>query len=190
MIAPGVPPDEPTHIGIIGLYAEAPFFIHDTPESHPLGLVTRVPFLYHFLLGKLTTLNVFGLSKILFLRLINVAMSMTIVIVAYRLAVRVTGSFPVRILFLVMVTNTLMHTFISSVVSYDNLVNLLAVTGIFSLIAFFQSDRPLHLLAFFVTMPLGVLTKLSFLPASRPVFGSTGATCSSTEEWIRLANRC
>jgi hypothetical protein len=163
-IAPGIPPDEPTHIGIIELYARAPLMIDDTPESYPLGLVTRVPFLYHLLLGKLTTLNLFGVSSTLFLRLINVALSMITIVVAYRLAQRIVDGWPTRVLFLVMATNTLMYTFISAVVSYDNLVNLFAVTSLAALIGFLRSGQPRGLAAWLVWTLLGSLTKLAFLP--------------------------
>jgi len=163
-IAPGIPPDEPTHIGIIELYARAPLMIDDSPESYSFGLVTRVPFLYHLFLGKLTILNLFGISSTLFLRLINVALSMITIVVAYRLAQRIADGWPTRVLFLVMTTNTLMYTFISAVVSYDNLVNLFAVTSLAALLAFLRSGQPRDLAGWLVWTLLGSLTKLTFLP--------------------------
>jgi hypothetical protein len=163
-IAPGVPPDEPTHVGIIELYASTPFMIEDTPESYSLGLVTRVPFLYHFVLGKLSMLRPAGVDGTLWLRLINVVLSMATVVVAYRLAQRLVADWPTRILFLVMATNTLMFTFIGAAVSYDNLVNLFAVTSLAALLDFLRSERPRALLALLVWVLFGSLTKLTFLP--------------------------
>jgi hypothetical protein len=163
-IAPGVPPDEPTHVGIIELYASTALMIEDGQESHPLGLVTRVPFLYHFVLGKLSALRPPGVDGTLWLRLINVVLSMTAVLVAYRFAQRLVEDWPTRILFLVMTTNTLMFTFVGAAVSYDNLVNLFAVTSLVSLFGFLHSERPRELLAWLVWVLLGSLTKVTFLP--------------------------
>jgi hypothetical protein len=163
-IAPGIPPDEPTHLGIIGLYAEAPLLIEDSPESYGFGLVTRQPHLYYFTLGKLAALNVFGMDEVLYLRLINVVLAMMTVLAGYRLASRLTGNPLVRIVFLVMATNTLMFTFIGGAVSYDNLVNLLAVLSISAFIAFIQDENPVDLLLFLLWNFLGTLTKTTFLP--------------------------
>jgi hypothetical protein len=70
----------------------------------------------------------------------------------------------VRILFLVMATNTLMFTFIGSAVSYDNLVNLLAVLSVASLVGFVATEKPSQLLLFLLWNFLGTLTKTTFLP--------------------------
>lgn len=165
-ITPGVPPDEPTHVGVIGLWAESPLWIQDSPASHPYGLVTRVPFLYHLLLGKLEALGraLFGFEGLLFLRLLNVALSALTLALAYRLARRLSGDPLVRLLFLLMATNTLMLTFLGAAVSYDNLVNLLAVLALSALWAFLAEGRPEALLGFLLWSVLGGLTKVSFLP--------------------------
>lgn len=165
-IAPGVPPDEPTHVGVVGLYADSPLGIEDSPASHPYGLVTRVPFLYHLLLGHLAALGraLFAVEELLFLRLLNVVLSALTLILSYRLACRLSGDPLVRLLFLVMATNTLMLTFLGAAVSYDNLVNLLAVLALSALWAFLAEGRPEALLGFLLWNVLGGLTKVSFLP--------------------------
>lgn len=163
-IAPGVPPDEPTHVGIASLYAESALGVEDTPASYRYGLVTHVPFLYHLVLGKLSLLNVFGVNELLFLRLLNVTLSVLTLGLAWRLAHRLTDRASVRLLFLVLVSNTLMYTFLGAAVSYDNLVNLLAVAALLSLVAFLHQGGPAALLSFVACNALGALTKLSFLP--------------------------
>jgi 4-amino-4-deoxy-L-arabinose transferase-like glycosyltransferase len=163
-IAPEIPPDESTHLGIIGLHAEAPLLIDDSPESYRFGLVTRQPRLYHFMLGKLAALNVFGMDDVFYLRLINVILAMLTVVAGYRLASRLSENSLVRILFLVMATNTLMFTFIGGAVSYDNLVNLLAVLSVAAFISFIRTERPIDLLLFLLWNFLGTLTKATFLP--------------------------
>lgn len=163
-IAPGIPPDEPTHLGIIELYSEALFLIQDSPESYSLGLVTHVPFLYHLLMGKLLTINPFGLEVHTYLRLWNVLLSACTVVLAYRLAVELTTNRLARILFLVMLTNTLMYTFIGAAVSYDNLVHLLAVASLYALVRFTKMPGPSALLAFAACVLAGTLTKITLLP--------------------------
>jgi hypothetical protein len=163
-INPELPPDESTHLGIIGLYAESPLFIDDSPESHKFGLVTRQPHLYYFALGKLAVLNIFGMNDVLYLRLLNVILAMLTVIAGYRLAAHLTRNSLIRILFLVMTTNTLMFTFIGGAVSYDNLVNLLAVLSVLAFIAFVRTENSADLLLFLLWSFLGTLTKTTFLP--------------------------
>jgi 4-amino-4-deoxy-L-arabinose transferase-like glycosyltransferase len=163
-INPELPPDESTHLGIIGLYAESPLFIDDSPESHKFGLVTRQPHLYYFALGKLAVLNIFGMNDVLYLRLLNVILAMLTVIAGYRLAAHLTRNSLIRILFLVMTTNTLMFTFIGGAVSYDNLVNLLAVLSVMAFIAFVRTENSADLLLFLLWSFLGTLTKTTFLP--------------------------
>jgi 4-amino-4-deoxy-L-arabinose transferase-like glycosyltransferase len=163
-IKPELPPDESTHLGIIGLYAETPLFIDDSPESHGFGLVTRQPHLYYFVLGKLLALNLFGVDDLLYLRLINVILAMLTIVAGYRLATRLTESPLVRILFLVMTTNTLMFTFMGGAVSYDNLVNLLAVLSVSAFVALVRTGEPTDLLCFLLWNFLGTLTKTTFLP--------------------------
>jgi hypothetical protein len=105
-IAPEIPPDESTHLGIIRLYAETPLLIDNSPESYRFGLVTRQPSLYYFLLGKLAAINFFGMNDVLYLRLINVVLAMLTVVVGYRIASRLTDDSLIRLVYLVVVTNT------------------------------------------------------------------------------------
>jgi hypothetical protein len=163
-IAPGIPPDEPTHVGIVKLYAETPFLIEDSPESYHFGLVTRTPFLYYWLMGKFALLDLFGMDDTIYLRILNVILSMLTALVGYRLAARLCLDPLVRVLFLVMVTNTLMFTFIGAAVSYDNLVNLLATLALYALVSFAKNDEPRQLLLLALWIALGALTKITFLP--------------------------
>ena len=163
-VAPGVPPDETDHAAIAALYSETLLGIEDSPASHPHGLVTRVPFLYHLAMGKLLALNVFGLDDLLYLRLLNAVLALATLAAAWRLACRMTDDIPVRLLFLVLATNTLTVTFLGGAVNYDNLVQLLAVLAVSSLVAFLQEERPAALAGFALWNLLGALTKITFLP--------------------------
>jgi hypothetical protein len=163
-IVPGLPPDEETHVGIARLYSETLLTVDDSPASYPHGLVTHVPYLYHLMMGKLLALNLFGTDDYLYLRLWNVLLGMVTVAVAYRLVTRLSDDLWVRGLFLVLFTNTLMYTFLSAAVTYDNLVNLLAVVSLYFLVAFFQNDSSTDLCGFLASVGLGCRTKTTFLP--------------------------
>lgn len=169
-IEPGLPPDESTHLGLAELYSEAWLLPGDTPRSYPLGLISHTPFAYHLLMGKLLLLNVFGFETHHFLRLMNILLSGLGLGLAYRLSLDLMDDVLARLLFLLMLTNTLMYTFISAAVSYDNLVNPLAVYAILLLLRYFRSEEPVHLLAAAFWVGVGCLTKVTFLPLV-PILG-------------------
>ena len=190
-LGPGVPPDEGTHVGIIELYSKTPFLVADSPESYSLGLVTHVPYLYHLLMGKVLALGVPGIDPLLLLRLLNVGLASAGFVVAWRLAVAMTDSVPARVLFVVMVSNVPMFTFLGAAVSYDNLVNLLAVSSILSLISFLRSGRPESLMLLLLWIALGALTKITFLPLAlilvvAVVVDRRGALFGDVKELARL----
>ncbi len=172
-VGQGVPPDEMTHIGIIQLYAETLFGIEDSAASLPHGLVTHVPYLYYFLMGKVAAL--LG-SDYTTLRVLNIGLALTSLVVAYRLSVLVLESRLKRVLFFVMLTNTLMFGFLSASVNYDNLINLLALLALYFLVRYLypspgrlSSVKPADLLLFFISTMLGLLTKGTFLMLA-PIF--------------------
>jgi hypothetical protein len=169
-INPNVPPDEITHVGIIQLYASAPVFIEDTPSSYQYGLVTRNPYLYYFLLGKLLKLNFLAINPYLILRICNIVLAASTIFFSLRLTMFLTQNFLVRILFILMLTNTPMLTFLSASVSYDNLANLLAVLSLYSLFSFFETKNYISLWCFLVCTLSGTLTKISFLPLGLILF--------------------
>lgn len=163
-ISPFVPPDEVTHLGLSQIFAKVFLLPDNSPATYEYGLVTNIPWLYYWLMGKLLPLNVFGISDLLFLRLLNIPFAFGTVYYAWRLLRLLTDNPYAQLLLVVAMTNTLMFTFLSASVSYDNLTNLLAAMAIYYLFAFFK-DRSGHLLAASLICQLaGCLTKVSFLP--------------------------
>ncbi len=166
-VGQGVPPDEMTHIGIIQLYAESGLGIENSTASLQHGLVTHVPYLYYFLLGKAAAL--LG-SDYITLRVLNIGLALASLIVAYQLSLLMLKNRLMRVLFFVMLTNTLMFSFLSASVNYDNLANLLALLAIYFLVRYLRplskcSDtaKSANLLLFFISTLLGLLTKGTFL---------------------------
>jgi hypothetical protein len=156
-------PDEITHFGISQIFSHSLLPPSDSPQSYPFGLITHVPVLYYFLMGKLLPLDVVGLSHLIFLRLVNAALGLATVFIGWRVMRRLVANTGVRLLFLVLLTDTLMFTFLCAGVSYDNLANLLAAASLWCLLAYFQGERTPALLGFLACLCGGALTKTSSL---------------------------
>jgi len=169
-ISPYVPPDEVTHFGICRIFSRVLFLPDNSPASYQYGLVTNVPWLYYWIMGKLLHLNFFGISDLLFLRLLNIPLAFGTIYYALRMLRLFSEDRPARILLLAAMTNTMMFSFLSASVSYDNLTNLLAAMAVYYLLAFFRKGRG-NLLALSVLCQLaGCLAKLTLLPLV-PILG-------------------
>lgn len=163
-ISPSAPPDEETHYGISQIFSRVLLLPVNSPETYRFGLVTNVAWLYYWLMGKLLHLNIFGLPDLVFLRILNIPFAFGTVCFAWRTLRLITEDRLARILLLVAMTNTLMFTFLSASVSYDNLTNLLAAMSVYYLLAFFKNRSGSLLLLSFVCQLAGCLTKQTFLP--------------------------
>jgi len=157
-------PDEASWYGIVQVFSRAVWLPVDSPESYPFGLVTHFPSLYFFLMGKALVGNVFPISDLFFLRLINVGIGLLTIFFAWRLCCLLTDLLSARLLFLTMLTNSLMLTFLFGAVSYDNLVNLLSVMAFYFFCAFSLKRQVMPLLFAFISVLAGCLTKITFLP--------------------------
>ncbi|HFQ81997.1 MAG TPA: hypothetical protein ENK33_11590 [Desulfobacterales bacterium] len=163
-IGRGVFPDESTWFGISRLFSANLLPPSDSAASYHLGLITHIPDLYFWLMGRLLHLNVFPLTDLIFLRLVNVALGLTAIFFAWRLITLLVDSSAVRLLFMVMMTSTMMLTFIYGAVNYDNLSTLLAVTSLYYLSRFFREHGYNDLIGWAVLTLAGTMTKNVFLP--------------------------
>ena len=163
-ISPDIPPDEVTHFGICTVFANYPLLPVNSPDSYQYGLVTNIPWLYYWTMGKLLWLNVTGLPDLVFLRLVNIPLAFGTVWYACRLLRLLTQSRLALILMTVAMTNTLMFSFLSASVSYDNLTNLFAAMAIYYLFAFFREGSAPKLALGLLSLLAGCLTKITFLP--------------------------
>jgi hypothetical protein len=115
-------------------------------------------------MGKLLAVNFLGISDLIFLRLLNIPLAFALVFYVWRTLRLVTDDRLTQILLVVAMTNTMMLTFLSAFVTYDNLANLLAAMSVYYLLAFFRNRSPLLLGVSFVCQLAGCLTKITFLP--------------------------
>lgn len=163
-ISPSVPPDEFTHFAVSRIFSKVFLLPSDSPETYQYGLVSHVPWLYYWLMGKLVHLNFLGLPDLTFLRLCNVPLGLGSVWFAWRTLKLLTEKRLPQLLLVVMMTNTIMFTFLSASLSYDNLVNFFAAAAVYFLFAFFR-ERNGNLLAGSILCQLaGCLAKTAFLP--------------------------
>jgi len=163
-ISPHVPPDEVTHFGISTIFSTAFLLPGNSPASYQYGLVTNIPWLYYWIMGKLLHLNFFGVSDLVFLRILNIPFAFATVYFVRRLTTLLTDDAIVRLLVVVAMTNTLMFSFVSASVSYDNLTNLLAAMSFYYLTSFFKNRSAGCLAMSIICVLAGCLTKLTFLP--------------------------
>lgn len=163
-IAAFVPPDEVTHAGLCKIFSKVFLLPDNSPETYEFGLVTNIPWLYYWTMGKLLHLNFFGISDLVFLRLLNIPLAFGTVWYAVRLLSLLTTNRLIMLLLVVVTTNTPMFSFLSASVSSDNLTNLLAAMAIYYQFVFLR-DRSAGLLGASLLCQLaGCLTKITFLP--------------------------
>ncbi len=159
-----VPPDEVTHAGLCKIFSKVFLFPENSPATYEFGLATNTAWLYYWIMGKLLHLNIFGLSDLVFLRLLNIPLAFGTVWYSIRLLRLLTDNRLAQLLLIVVITNTPMFSLLSASVSYDNLANLLAAMAIYYEFAFFKNRSGGLLGASLLCQMAGSLTKITFLP--------------------------
>lgn len=159
-----VPPDEVTHAGLCKIFSKAFLLPENSPATYEFGLVTNTPWLYYWIMGKLLHLNFFGISDLVFLRLLNIPLAFGTAWYALRLLRLLTDNRLAQLLLIVVITNTPMFSLLSASVSYDNLTNFLATMAIYYLFAFFKERSVGFLAASILCQLAGSLTKATYLP--------------------------
>jgi len=158
------PPDETTRFTLCQVFSKTLLLPKNTEETYSLGLVTHIPYLYYFLMGKCLKLNFFPVSDLVFLRFINCLLSFGTVVYGYKWIRLVTPNRLCHLFFVVLITNTAMFSFLGAAVSYDNMTNFFAVTALYYLHLFFQNTDTNSFLLFVISILGGALTKASYLP--------------------------
>jgi hypothetical protein len=157
------PPDETTRFALCQVFSKTLLLPKNSEETYSLGLVTHIPYLYYFLMGKCLKLNFFPVSDLVFLRFINCLLSFGTVVYGYKWIRLVTANRICHLLFVILITNTAMFSFLGAAVSYDNMTNFFAVTALYYLHLFFQNTNVSNFLLFVVSILGGALSKVSYL---------------------------
>lgn len=165
LVHPLVPPDEIDHVGRIQAYAATWGLPEDSPGSFAHGLISHRPYLFYWTMGRVWQLaEHLPASSLAVLRLANALLALATAIYGWRWIRLVSGRPLVQILFVVMLTNTLMFTGVGASVTYDNPLHAFAAMGIFHWFAFRRDRRPPNLLWLAIALGAGALSKRTFLP--------------------------
>ncbi len=159
-----IPPDEVTHAGISKVFSKVFLLPANSPETYEFGLVTNIPWLYYWFMGKLLHLNIFGLPDLVFLRLLNIPFAFGTLLYTLRLLRLMTENRLAQLLLIIVMTNIPMFSLLSASVSYDNLANLLAAMAIYYQFAYFRYRSGGMLVSSLLCQMAGSLTKTTFLP--------------------------
>ena len=161
-----IPPDEVEHFAKTQVYGETLWIPERVgePDSYVRATLGYEPGAYYLLAGKLAHLNVFGISDLLFLRLLSVLLGLGMVCVGWRFVERITENRIAQVLFVVMLTNTTMVVVTQSSVTYDALANFLGALALLLLLSFFIEKTAATLVGLLLCLALGTLTKTPMIP--------------------------
>jgi len=137
------------------------------PELARFGTSLAFPHLYHLLLGGLLTLfnlDPFEFDTVVFLRLFNVGLTCITLVFFLALGNITASDRRAPILALAVLTNLFMFTFLSSGVSYDNLLLVCAMGFLYFSAQILKRVRPSDALWVVLFGAAGSVTKLSFPP--------------------------
>ncbi|MBF0360872.1 MAG: hypothetical protein HQK49_07665 [Oligoflexia bacterium] len=171
----GVFPDENEHFERILLYVRGNFlFITDNAETLTYGPLRTAPFFYHYLMAQLLKLNLWGIEPHLYFRYINIIFALIRFYFTYLIVKEVVHDRVIRLIILMVITNIMMLVSLSAAVSYDNLINCLAVISFYYLIKIvqnktvqsktIQSNKRWYIEMFILVTLIGTVTKITYLP--------------------------
>ncbi len=178
---PAIPPDEITHVSRIEVFERTWGIPGPQIDLARVGFIPGEPYLFYWIAARLMPLNVFPISDLVFARLLMVALHMGTLVYAVRWMRLFSGDPLARILFTVMITNTLMFTLMSATVSYDGLAVFCSAASVFHLTSFLRRRElpSLLWLGFFVLF--GMAAKVTFLPLAFILI-----VCVAMANWRRV----
>lgn len=175
----GIIPDEPSHFYVSTLFSTTWGFPEVTERALTLGhrQFDRFPFLFYWINGRVLRLSSLALPAMsewqgmLVLRLTSVIYSILTLVFVYYLAGEVLRKRWWPLLAVFFTSNTLMFTFTSGGVSYDNLTILCSTAGIYYLVRTLRGKNlAANSLAWIFFIALGALVKKTILPLALVMF--------------------
>ena len=161
----GISPDSFYHLEVSKEYSTTLGIPQNTPDTYQWRDITRIPYLYFWINGRILNINNGLIDEVILLRLVNVIFSLGTIYVVYLLSKEVLKGKWERILPVFLLANTLMFVFLSSSINYDNLANLLSVISILFFVKFVKSKLDIkYLLLMMLFLCIGGLTKFTILP--------------------------
>ena len=163
----GVSPDSYYHLRVSQAYSTTLGIPQNTPQTYKWRDITRIPYLYFWINGRILNINNGVIDEVVLLRIINVIYSLGTVYVMYLLSKEIFKDKWKRVLPVFFLTHTLMFVFLSSSINYDNLANLLSTLSIYFFVKFVKKGINLkYLLLMLLSLCIGALTKSTVLPVA------------------------
>lgn len=163
----GVSPDSYYHLRVSQAYSTTLGIPQNTPQTYQWRDITRIPYLYFWINGRILNINNGVIDEVVLLRVINVIYSLGTVYVMYLLSKEIFKDKWKRVLPVFFLTHTLMFVFLSSSINYDNLANLLSTLSIYFFVKFVKKGINLkYLLLMLLSLCIGALTKSMVLPVA------------------------
>lgn len=161
----GISPDENYHFNVSKAYATTLGIPPNTSTTYQFGDITTGAFLYFWVNGRVLNINIFGLEELLLLRIVSILFSTGTLLTVYLLSKELIKNKLYQIIPVVLLANTLMFTFLSAMVNYDNLANLFAALSILVFVKILKNPKNLnYVFLWIIFASLGALTKFTILP--------------------------
>lgn len=163
-ISDGSIPDEEYHIRLSSIHEKENDWIptvDNTKESYRLGEISRIGYLYHFINSKLLKLNIFDISDYTWLRLFNPIYGLISLILIYKITLVAFKEKNVALFSTLLFMTSIMFLFLSSGISYDNLVILLTLASIYYLVRFIEAKEIILFITSLIFIFLASLAKYS-----------------------------
>jgi 4-amino-4-deoxy-L-arabinose transferase-like glycosyltransferase len=164
----GVSPDSYYHLRVSQAYSTTLGIPSNTPQTYKWRDITRIPYLYFWVNGRVLNINDGVIDEVVLLRIINIIYSLGTVYVMYLLSKEIFKDKWKRVFPVFFLTHTLMFVFLSSSINYDNLANLLSTLSIYFFVKFVKKEGIdlKYLLLMLLSLCIGALTKTTVLPVS------------------------
>jgi len=160
----GHPPDEVYHIRLSQEYKRpSVFVIKDRPDLVSNNIISGNPNLYHFIQGKVLIFTN-NYNDFRFLRLFNFFLGLIFFIACIKTINLYTNNIFTRIIFLFLITNTVMILYTFGAVSYDNPINLLAIFSFYYFYQLTKNNNHKSFINFLLISVVGSLIKFTYIP--------------------------
>ncbi len=167
--------DESYHFGLIQFFTQHlnPIVSTQDPSTYSYGNIAHNPsWLYHYLLSfpyRLLALTGSLRVEIVGLRLINIGLAVTSLVLLWKISHKITSNRWVGLIVTAAFALTPVFTVLSTQINYDNLMILMTLLGANLLLNLIRQNRENKLqlstiLALVIVISLGSLVKYSFLP--------------------------
>lgn len=172
LLKPGIIPDEPAHFVFSKYFSTSLGIPADVMETYRLGwYIEQNPFLFYWINGRIIDLlelirpSISDHQLLFSLRLANVLYSLGTIWFCLLISKALIKNKWWQLLPVFLLTHTLMYTFLSGGISYDNLANLFSMAGIYLLIRVLKNrDFLTNSMGWIISIMAGCLVKYTILP--------------------------